>query len=160
MTRIYVASSWRNEWQPAVVEALHDPDKDWYVYDFKNPPCGVKGFKWKEISKDWQNWSFEEYRKALEHPLAQGGFYTDMRALETCDVCVLVLPCGRSAHLELGYAAGMRKKTAIYCPPRVKAEPELMYKMCDQITDNMDSLRYWIDMEVSSNVGQAFPITG
>ena len=40
------------------------------------------------------------------------------------DTCVLVLPCGRSAHAEEGWFAGKGLKTVVYIPE--KQEPELM----------------------------------
>jgi hypothetical protein len=49
--------------------------------------------------------------RMLSHPAAEDGFALDMGALEWCDACVLVLPCGRSAHLEAGWAAGAGKFT-------------------------------------------------
>ena len=42
--QIYVASSWRNEYYPEVVEKLREAGHD--VYDFRNPPSGDPGFKW------------------------------------------------------------------------------------------------------------------
>src|SRR5688572_21392889 len=114
--RIYVASSWRNGAQPAVVDALRGDGHE--VYDFRNPKPGDNGFSWREIDPDWQRWSGEAYRKALEHPVARKGFASDMRALLECDACVLVLPCGRSAHLELGHAVGAGKRSAVLFPDR------------------------------------------
>lgn len=133
--RIYLASSWRNEMQPHVVEKLREADFE--VYDFRNPP-GRDGFSWSAIDPEWQNWSAGEFRRALGHPLAQAGFGADMGALAACDACVLLLPCGRSAHLELGYAVGAGKYTAIY--QTGINEPELMYRMCNLVTDNIGTL--------------------
>ena len=123
---IYVASSWRNEHQPGVVAGLRDAGLS--VYDFRNPAAGNRGFHWSEIDPNWKDWSTAEYRHALRHPLAEQGYGFDMSALLQCRVCVLVLPCGRSAHLEAGFAAGAGKAVAIYQPESV--EPELMNKMC------------------------------
>jgi hypothetical protein len=49
----------------------------------------------------------------LEHPKAVRQFRNDIEAMEACDTCVLVLPCGRSAHTEAGWFAGRGKKTKI-----------------------------------------------
>jgi hypothetical protein len=46
---------------------------------------------------------------------------------------VLLLPCGRSAHLEAGWAAGAGRRVVVYT--RDGEEPELMYKMCAAIVD-------------------------
>lgn len=104
---IYVASSWRNTLQPHIVEILREQGHD--VYDFKNPSAGNHGFHWSAIDGGWEKWSPSEYREALKHPIAQDGFRHDFSAMLNADACVLVLPSGRSAHLEAGYFAGARK---------------------------------------------------
>jgi hypothetical protein len=82
----------------------------------------------------------EEYRKALTHPIAEDGFARDFEALQKADVVLLVLPCGRSAHLELGWAVGAGKRTIILLDGPVVV-PELMYKMVDHlVTDYMELL--------------------
>lgn len=127
--KIYVASSWRNNRQPEVVRFLRKLGYD--VYDFKNPKPGDSGFHWSDIDPEWKNWTPHQFRKGLEHNLAKDGFASDMKALEECDVCVLVTPCGRSAHLELGHANGKGKKTIILMESA--SEPELMYRMIGHI---------------------------
>jgi hypothetical protein len=129
--KVYVASSWRCERQPAVVEALRAAGHE--VYDFKNPEPGDNGFHWTEVSAqtdgtNWREWSPERFREALNHPIARKGFAKDMAALAAADACVLVLPCGKSAHLELGWAAGKGK--LCYVLAEASHEPELMYAMC------------------------------
>ncbi len=116
--RIYVASSWRNPHQQTVVAELRQAGHD--IYDFRNPRPGDTGFAWSEIDPDWMKWSPETFRKCLNHPIAKAGFTSDMEALTACDACVLVLPCGRSAHLELGWAAGAGKRTAILTQAHLK----------------------------------------
>ena len=72
MSRIYVASSWRNTFQPEVVVDLRAAGHK--VYDFRNPFNGVKGFAWKELDGGWQNWTAEQYRTILTtHPTAALG---------------------------------------------------------------------------------------
>jgi hypothetical protein len=124
-TKIYVASSWRNQYQPEVVKRLRA--EGFAVYDFRNPAPGDHGFHWSEIDPAWKDWSPEKYRDALRHPVAVDGFNKDMAALQDCDVCVLVLPCGRSAHLETGWASGSGKLVMALVPEPI--EPELMYSM-------------------------------
>lgn len=78
MAKIYVASSWRNEYQQEVVKVLRELGHE--VYDFKNPE-GRTGFQWSAIDKDWQNWTTEQYRDALRHPVAESGFNSDFNAM-------------------------------------------------------------------------------
>ena len=136
MDRIYVASSWRNNYYPEVVERLKAAGH--YVYDFRNPPHGGNGFHWTDLDKNAPNWTFEEYAKGLSHPLAERQFAADLEALQQADTCVLVLPCGRSAHTEAGWMAGAGKRVIVYIPEMV--EPELMYKLFDRVVGNLDDL--------------------
>lgn len=122
MSRIYVASSWRNERQPGIVTLLRMAGHE--VYDFRNPPHGDSGFSWRQIDPEWENWSPEKYRALLtSSPIASHGFLSDMRGMMWADICVLVQPCGRSAHLEAGWMAGAGKRVVVALAP---GEPELM----------------------------------
>jgi nucleoside 2-deoxyribosyltransferase len=120
---IYVASSWRNLLQPAIVRMLRQSGHE--VYDFRNPAPGEKGFAWAEIDPDWESWTPDEYRAALKHPIARAGYAHDIGALKRCDCCVLVLPSGRSASWEFGYAMGQGKRGVVV--QFDDFEPELMY---------------------------------
>lgn len=140
--KIYVASSWRNDIQPVVVNELRKLGNE--VYDFKNPAPGNNGFHWSEIDHAWQKWTSLGFREALSHPIANAGFKLDMDALRECDACVLVLPCNRSAHLEAGYVIGAGKPTVIMLDE--SCEPELMYKMtpfvCKDISEVVDCIAF------------------
>ena len=84
------------------------------------------------------DWSPAEYRKMLNHPKAIKQFGNDIEAMESCDTCVIVLPCGRSAHTEAGWFAGRGSKTIAYIPE--KQEPELMYKLFDSVCCTLEEL--------------------
>lgn len=90
--------------QQGVVAALRDDEHE--VYDFREPAPGERGFSWSEIDPKWQDWTPEQFVVALSHPIARRGFDNDAEAMWQADACVLVLPCGRSAHLEAGWMAG------------------------------------------------------
>jgi len=137
MSKIYLASSWRNQQQPAAVEALRQAGHE--VYDFRNPPGGIKdGFRWSELDPNWEAWDSATYRSMLAKPLAQRGFNSDFDGMKWADVGVLLLPCGRSAHLELGWMAGAGKRTIILT--RDGEEPELMALLASQICISMEEL--------------------
>ena len=139
MAYIYVASSWRNRFHSGIVASIRARGHE--VYDFMNPP-ERKGFSWREIDEEWKEWSVPEYKKALESKAARLGFYSDMKALTRADLVVLVLPSGRSSHLELGWAKGQGKKTAILL--QEDQEAELMYKMADYLAETEADLLNWI----------------
>lgn len=129
MSKIYVASSWRNDFQPGVVECLRAAEHD--VYDFRNPPNGSGGFSWSDVDPDWEKWDTKDYVRNLDCPIAQRGFDSDFDHMKWADICVMVLPCGRSANTEAGWMKGAGKSVYVYSP--VKQEPELMYKIYDGI---------------------------
>lgn len=130
--RVYLASSWRNPLQPGIVHILRRCGIG--VYDFRNPhhpERGGGGFGWKEIDPEWLGWTVEKYVKALSHPRAEEGFRLDFEAMQACDACVLLLPSGRSAHLEAGWFIGQGRPT--YILTQDGEEPELMYKLAHGI---------------------------
>jgi hypothetical protein len=137
--QVYVASSWRNPHQQGVVAALRKDGHE--VYDFRNPRPGDHGFSWAEIDSGWQDWTPLGFREALDHPVARQGFSSDFGAMIRADTFVLVLPSGRSSHLELGWAAGARKRTAVML---AVGEPELMYLMADRLCIGLPELREWV----------------
>lgn len=128
--KIYIASSWRNEYQQALVNTLRRIGYE--VYDFKHPHGG-KGFQWSDIDPKWQGWNMNEYRESLKTEHARFGFNRDLDAMKSADICILCLPCGRSAHLEAGWMKGAGKKVIAFIPPQERIEPELMYGLLDGV---------------------------
>ncbi|GAA5154688.1 hypothetical protein GCM10023340_38670 [Nocardioides marinquilinus] len=154
---VYVASSWRNPMQPAVCEVLKAADID--HYDFRNPPGGT-GFSWREVKTDYDgprigvdgirakgsDWEpVDEYLRMVNHPRAIEGYEADFAAMRRADTFVMVLPCGKSAHLEIGYAIGAGKRTAILLEDPV--EPELMYRGVDFLAPSVHALLGWLGVQ-------------
>lgn len=130
--KIYVASSWRNECQPHIVDVLREHGHD--VYDFKD----ADGFHWSEVDPNWKQWTPAGYLSGLSHPCAERGFSRDMTALKECDICVYVMPCGVSASLEAGWAVGAGKRVFVYIGGM--REPDLMVKMAELVTDDFEKI--------------------
>lgn len=158
---IYVASSWRNPVYPAVIAAFRAAGLE--CYDFRNPEGGT-GFAWREAGMPSYNPGtngpvpIEEYREAMQTEVARAGFASDMAALQRAQTVVMILECGKSAHLELGYACGVAAmaegitgglstvNTAILLPDDVMV-PELMYGMVDYLAPDMMSLLAWLGVK-------------
>lgn len=147
---LYVASSWRNHKQQDVVMSLRADGHD--VYDFMHPPGGDHlGFSWADVDPEWRSWTMPQYLDALQHPIAQAGFDSDYNAMERSHACVLVLPCGRSAHLEAGWFVGAGRPlfvlldddeyTARLADGEVHSVIELMYKMAVLTTPDLRMIR-------------------
>lgn len=137
--RIYLASSWRNEEQPLLLKSMRKWGHE--VYDFRNPPHGPGGFAWSDIDPDWKKWRTPIYiDKLLTSPRASQGFMQDLRGMMWADTCVLLLPSGRSAHLEAGWCAGAGKFVITFLPGELE-EPELMYLLTDHIITDYAELQ-------------------
>lgn len=82
------------------------------------------------------------YVDALRRPAAQNIFEFDKRWIMNSEAMVLVLPAGKSAHMELGWAAGKGKRTAILLddPDRW----DVMYQFADLVTADPDQIKEWL----------------
>lgn len=156
--KIYLASSWRNPYQPEVLAALCAAGHE--VYDFRNPAPGQTGFAWRDCgglaATDGPGTgatNIPAYLEAVHSPRAAEGFSLDKAALEWCDTCVLALPCGRSAHLELGYAAGQGKDTYVLLHED-KFEPELMYLLNTGISTSIHEIISWMEERQPGSVSR------
>ena len=133
--KVFVSSSLRNEQQAQVVEMLRFAGHE--VYDFRNPSQSPDVFSWNEFESKATVGTAEAFRQLLEHPRVEEAFKLDMEALRECDVCLMVQPCGRSAALELGWAAGAGKPTVVLL---ADGEPELMLKMATHFCLNLEEV--------------------
>lgn len=140
MSKIYVASSWRNEYYPRVISALMQAGHE--VWDWRNPPTGSGGFKWQDVGmpdyKHGDRVSYIDYIDMIEQPRAIEGFQADFKGMQWCDIGVLLLPSGRSAHIEAGWIRGQAK--ALYVIRPEDDEPDLMHKLASAIFQNADDL--------------------
>ena len=122
--KVYVASSWHNEVYPEVVAALRQAGHD--VYDFRRQ--GGSDSNPTEMAS-------EKLLDFLDLPKISSIFKNDMDALIASDAVVCVLPCGRSAHLELGYGIGAGKRTVLLWHDG--DAPDIMHKAVDAIVFNV-----------------------
>ena len=141
MARIYVASSWRNDNQQQIVNLIRSHGHQ--VYDFRHPNDTPNNYRWDEIDPEWKKWDITQYMSALSHPIAEVGFNNGLKAMTDADICVLLLPCGKSAHAQAGFMAGQGKKVvAAMMQPQ---EAELMYKLFDKVVTTPKELIAYLD---------------
>ena len=72
----------------------------------------------------------------LEDERSKRAFQEDKKWLDWAEVCLLILPAGKSAHLEAGYAKGQGKQLIIWQNEYPKGEFDVMYGFADLITDS------------------------
>lgn len=71
-----------------------------------------------------------------ELPEVRRAFNEDKKWLDWAEACLLVLPSGKSAHLEAGYTKGRGKPLVIYQPEFPTGDFDVMYGFADLITDD------------------------
>lgn len=92
---------------------------------------------WKAYEKE----KGHSYVEALSGYSASHVFGFDKHHLDTASAAILVLPAGRSGHLELGYMAGRGAYTAILLTPEYEDERfDVMYKFANRVTYDLLSI--------------------
>jgi hypothetical protein len=134
--KIYIASSWKNEsWLIKLAISLkeegHSVDlfcesySDRYVFDYR-----------KLNNNPYQEMNCIAF---LQQSQSKRAIYEDKKWLAWADCCVLVLPAGRSAHLEAGYAKGQGKRLYIL-GEFPKGEFDVMYGFADGLFSDFNGL--------------------
>lgn len=145
MARIYVSSSWKNEYQPILVEELRKRGHE--VYDFRHPYGRNDRNVWETYferldSPDNYNdggVSSMDFFEALGDAEVLKRFSDHYDAMLQSDICILLLPCGRSSHVEAGFMKGLGK--AVYVlNPCDNVIPELMYNCFNGYFYNQEAL--------------------
>lgn len=133
MTKIYLATSWKNQYYPYVLHDLRSAGHQ--VYDFRE-----NGFGWQEVDPLWKDKFADHnaYLDALGHPRAVDGFNRDFSAMKNADTVVVLTPSGRSAHMEFGWMIGQGKVGFVLLTD--PQEWDLMYKMAHKICLSIDEL--------------------
>jgi len=121
---IYLIGSLRNPQIPEIAKDIRQLGYDVFDDWFAAGPTADDSWQEYEKSKG------VSYDQALESYAAKHVFSFDLHHLNRADACVLVLPAGKSGHLELGYMRGSGKR----CYVLFDKEPErwdVMYQFAD-----------------------------
>lgn len=131
--KIYVIGSLRNPKIPEVGAVLrgfgHEVFDDWYA----------AGPEADDYWAAYERGRGKDMRTALKTWAAQNTLAFDRKHLERADAVVLVMPAGKSGHLELGYAIGKGAKGFVL----LDGEPErwdCMYGFAENVAYTIDQL--------------------
>jgi len=134
---IYVASSWKNNRISKVVASLRKSGHN--IFDFRNPPSQTA----TRFEDDYAGVPY--YSGFLDSDQAIEAFQADFDAMKLADVCILVLPSGRSSHLEAGWFIGRGKKCYILAEQGAVKKPELMYGLATSIFTEIQEVLQALD---------------
>jgi hypothetical protein len=158
--KVYLIGSLRNPKVPEIAQKLREHDLE--VFDDWFAAGPEADDKWREYEKSRGH----SYLEALDGLAADHVFNFDKSHLDSSDAVVLVLPAGKSGHLELGYAIGTGKPGYILID-----DPErwdVMYRFATKVFDKVDELIqeftkppvHWFDVNNPDNWGTFMPLTG
>lgn len=130
---VYLMGSLQNPMIPAVADLLRNDGYDVFDDWFSGGP---------EVDECWQQYEKHRgrsYAEALAGYHAENAFNFDLYHIKRCDLAVMLMPCGRSAHLELGFFRGLGKP-GIICLPEEPERYDLMYKFANAVVIGTDEL--------------------
>jgi len=134
--RIYLASSWKQARTVSLMARLlrfagHE------IYAFTEPDLGHYVFDARHTFGSWVEGATA--RQMMQTKEARRAFAADRDGLNWADTCILILPAGRSSHLEAGYAVGQGKDLFILDVP-VPGEWDVMYGFARAICEDIGDL--------------------
>ena len=132
---IYLIGSLRNPEVPILANKIrqlgYDVFDDWFA----------AGEKADDAWRDYEIDRGHNLQQALDGYAASHVFEFDKYHLDKSDIGILILPSGKSGHLELGYLIGRGCDSYILYPN----EPErfdVMYLLANKVFDSTDELLY------------------
>jgi hypothetical protein len=135
MKKIYIIGALKNDNIISIADILR-PKYD--VFDqWITPGPNADQYLFEYAKK--RGWN---YKEALTCYAAKNNFDFDKKHIDSSDIVIMVMPAGKSAHLELGYSIGIGKEAHIL----FDSEPErfdLMYNFvpADNIHFSIEDLK-------------------
>jgi hypothetical protein len=130
---IYLIGSLRNERIPEIANSLRacgiEVFDDWYS----------AGPQADDYWKEYEQARGHTYAEALQNYPAKHVYEFDRHHLDRCDAAVLVLPAGKSGHLELGHVGGTGKPTYICLDPD-DVRWDVMYLFATKVFSNPEEM--------------------
>jgi hypothetical protein len=136
---IYIIGSMRNPRVPVIANALRaigwDAYDDWYSSGPESDD------RWQEYERA----RGRSYVEALNGYHAQHVFDIDKHHLDRCSRALMVMPAGKSCHLELGYTIGRGKPGYILLdgaePERFEIMPRFATRVFGVLDEVLESLK-------------------
>lgn len=144
---LYLIGSLRNERIPILARLLREEcGQDVEVFD----DWYAAGPEADDFWKTYEQERGRTYQEALAGHAARNVFAFDKRNIDRCTHALLVLPAGKSGHMEIMYATyGRGAKTAILLDPD-DVRWDVMYQFVPTILNNDEGIRDWLNTSQSS----------
>lgn len=139
--KLYLIGSLRNERVPALAETLRSKLPEVEVFDDWYAAGPEADDRWKE----YELGRGREYSSALSGYAARHVFDFDRHHLDTSSHAILVLPAGKSGHMEIMYSKyHVGSKTAILLEPDFDGRFDVMYQFVDNVLEKDEEIVPWL----------------
>lgn len=142
---VYIIGSLRNESVQDVANTFRGRGYDAFDNWFS------AGREADDYWRDYEKQKGISFSEALRGRSAEHVFRFDKAYLDLCDAVVLVMPAGKSGHLELGYAIGKGKPGYIL----LDEEPErfdVMPQFADVVTTDIEEIFTALDVKTEDEI--------
>lgn len=133
MTRIYLMGSMKNA--NVSKYAIELRKRGYEVFDDWMSPGPDADDHWQEYERQ----RGRTYMQALYGHHATTVFEFDKAHLDMCDIGILIMPCGKSGHMELGYLIGSGKQAYVLFDEE-PARYDIMYRFATGVAMNLEEL--------------------
>jgi hypothetical protein len=139
--KVYLIGSLRNNAVPELGKRLRRSVPNYEVFD----DWYAAGPEADDFWKEYEQGRGRAYTDALSGHAAKHVFEFDKHHLDTSTHAVLVLPAGKSGHMELMYAAyGVGAKCAILLEQGADPRWDVMYQFIDNVFETTEQLEEWL----------------
>lgn len=133
MSKLYIIGALKNRSIIPLANEIRELGFD--VFDDWISPGETADEKWQEYEKK----RGRSYEEAIAGHHAETVFRYDLGHLDSAEIVVMVLPCGKSGHLEFGWAVG-QGKTGFILFEKEPDRYDIMYKFADGLFFNKEAL--------------------
>lgn len=140
---LYLIGSLRNNRISQLAKSIREAHPDVEVFD----DWFAAGPRADDHWKEYEQARGREYQEALRGYSAQHVFNYDRSHLDRCTHALLVLPAGKSGHMEIMYARyAVGAKTAILLDPE-DVRWDVMYQFIPTILNNDKEIAGWLNSQ-------------
>lgn len=142
MSKCYLIGSLRNSYVPELGRRLRAAVPKFEIFDDWYAAGPEADDKWKE----YEEARGRNYMDALDGYAARHVFAFDKHHLDTSSHALLVLPAGKSGHMEVMYAKyKVGAKAAILLEPGADPRWDVMYQFVDNVFSKEEEVVQWLN---------------
>lgn len=140
--QVYLVGSLRNSEVPELAVFLRNAT-EWNVFD----DWFAAGPEADDHWKTYERHRGRTYEEALKGAAAKNVFNFDRQHISESSHVLLVMPAGKSGHMEVAWAAGIGKKTAILLESNTDDRWDVMYQFVDRVFRTREDVVKWLTIE-------------